>query len=101
MNTTNFVKNVTSDNISSMVTNFFDEIMVLYNLIGDRESLDICTEDSSSIATFRIIMESEEDAKNLYDMLNCTNFSVYGNKFDINMILSEKVIIATISKQEK
>lgn len=100
MNTTNFVKNVTSDNISSIVTNFFDEIMVLYNLIGDREDLDICTEDSS-IATFRILMESKDDAKNLYNMLNCTDFSVYGNKFDISMILTDSTVTTTISRKEK
>lgn len=101
MNTTNFVKNVTSDNIFSIITDFFDEIMVLYNLIGNREDLGIYTEDTSSIATFRIIMESEEDAKNLYDKLNYTDFSVYGNRFSINMILSENTITTTISKQEK
>ena len=81
MNTTEFVKNFSSDNISAMVVNFFDEIMVLYNLIGDRQDLDICTDDSSSVATFTLLMENEADAKSLYDNLNNSEFEVYGNKF--------------------
>lgn len=98
MNTTEFVKNFSSDNISAMVVNFFDEIMVLYNLIGDRQDLDICTDDSSSVATFTLLMENEADAKSLYDNLNNSEFEVYGNKFNISMTLSESSIITVISK---
>lgn len=98
MNTTEFVKNFSSDNISAMVVNFFDEIMVLYNLIGDRQDLDICTDDSSSVATFTLLMENEADAKTLYDNLNNSEFEVYGNKFNISMTLSESSIITVISK---
>lgn len=98
MNTTEFVKNFSSDNISTMVVNFFDEIMVLYNLIGDRQDLDICTDDSSSVATFTLLMENEADAKTLYDNLNNSEFEVYGNKFNISMTLSESSIITVISK---
>lgn len=98
MNTTEFVKSFSSDNISAMVVNFFDEIMVLYNLIGDRQDLDICTDDSSSVATFTLLMENEADAKSLYDNLNNSEFEVYGNKFNISMTLSESSIITVISK---
>ena len=98
-NSVDFVKNFTSDNISSIVTRFFDEIMVLYNLIGDRHDLDICTDDSASIATFRILMESEDEAKSMYEDLNGSDFEVYGNKFGIMMTLSGCTITTVISKR--
>lgn len=99
-NSIDFIKNFTSDNISSVVSKFFDEIMILYNLIGDRQDVDICTDDEASVATFAILMESEDDASEMYENLNNTDFEVYGNKFGIGMTLSGCTITTTISKMQ-
>lgn len=98
MNTIEFVHNLNSDDLSSIITNFFDEIMVLYNLVGDRQDLDICTENDASLATFILLMESEEDATKLYNDLNQSSFSVYSDRFDINMEINRASIKTTIIK---
>lgn len=85
MNTIEFIHNLNSDNLAAIIVNFFDEIMVLYNLIGDRQDLDICADNDASLATFTLLMESDEDANKLYKNLNNSYFSVYNNKFIINM----------------
>lgn len=85
MNTLEFIHNLNSDNLAAVVVNFFDEIMVLYNLVGSRQDLDICADNDASLATFTLLMESEEDAQNLCSDLNNSYFSVYNDKFIINM----------------
>ena len=81
-----------------IVLRFFDEIMVLYNLVGDRQDLDICTDNSASVATFTLLMESEDDALKLYESLNQSSFEVYGNRFYISMTVSGSSISTIISK---
>ena len=41
MDTTNFIKNFNPDDIATVVTRYFDEIMVLYRLVGNRQDMDI------------------------------------------------------------
>lgn len=98
MNTFEFTKNFNSDDISPIVTRFFDEIMVLYNLVGNRQDIDICTDNDASIATFILMMDSEKDAQNLLNSLNYTTFSVYGDMFLISMSLSGASITTIISR---
>ena len=94
--TTEFIHNFNSDDLSTTILNFFDEIMVLYNLVGNRQDLDICTDNNVSLATFILLMESEKDAKELYNHLNASSFSVYNDVFDINMELNGASVISTI-----
>ena len=97
--TMGFVQNFNSDNLSSTVVNYFDEIMVLYNLVGQRQDLDICTDNNdASLATFTLLTESEDDAKDIYDTLNNSSFSVYGDLYEINMELNKASIKTTITK---
>lgn len=89
---TDFIHNFNSDDLPKIVTTFFDEIMVLYNLIGSRQDIDVCTDNKASVATFVLLMDSEKEAKDLYSTLNATYFSVYGIKFNIDMTLSNESI---------
>ena len=99
MDAIDFVKNLDSDDISSVVTHCFDEIMVLYNLVGSRQDVDICTDDnSSSAAAFTILMDSQGDAKALFENLNGKDFNVYGTSFNISMSMHGECIKTTISK---
>lgn len=96
-NTIEFIRNFNSDNVGSIVSKFFDEIMVLYNLVGDMQDLDICTNDDTA-ATFTLMMDSEDEAKRLYDKLNTYDFEVYGIRYIISMNLSGGSILTTITK---
>jgi hypothetical protein len=98
MNTTEFIHNIDSDNISLIIANFFDEIMVLYNLVGSREDLSISSDSNASLATFMLVMDSDEQALELYESLNNKNFSVYENNFYINMYLSGNRITTVITQ---
>ena len=99
MDTTNFIKNFNPDDIATAVTRYFDEIMVLYRLVGNRQDMDICTTNNeSSIATFVLTMNSEDDAEEVYGNLNGTSFSVYGCMYDISMQLLGSSITTTIMK---
>ena len=96
MNACDFVHNLDSDSISNMVSNFFDELMVLYHLVGDRQDIEICTDNDASVATFMILMETKRDAKRLYDTLNGSDFSVYNMSYRINMNLKDSTVETVI-----
>lgn len=97
-NAIDFVRSLNSNNLSSIITTFFDEIMVLYNLVGSRTDIDVCVGDSASLANFNLLMESEDDAKKVYENLNGSSFSVYSDVYNISMTLNKSSISATISK---
>ena len=96
--TKDFVHNLNSDNIPHIVTNYFDEIMVLYNLVGSRQDIEICTDSSNDTVKFILLMDCEESATELYNSLNNTEFSVYSDRFIIGMTLSGSSITTTIIK---
>lgn len=99
MNTAeNFIHSFNSDNTASIITRFFDEIMILYRVIGRRQDIDICTNDNASLATFTLLMDSEDDAKSLYSSLNNNTFSVYDQIYSIYMELSGENVITRIVK---
>lgn len=98
MSTNDFVQQINPENLSHIVTIFFDEIMVLYNLIGKRKDLTISADMDSSEASFTIMMNSEEDAVSLCNSLNDTYFSVYDDKYLIQMQVSERTVSTIIKK---
>lgn len=87
------------DSIASAVVNCFDELMVLYRLIGDREDTNINIEENDLIsATFNINTTSKNNAEKLYNNLNGTSFNVFNSLYNISMELSGKSIYTTIVK---
>lgn len=96
--TRDFVHNLNSDDIPYIVANYFDEIMVLYNLVGSRQDIDICTDSSNKAIKFILLMDCEESAIELYNALNNTEFSVYRDRFSIGMTLSESSITTIITR---
>lgn len=98
MNTSEFIQSIDSDNIPFIIANFFEEIMVLYNLIGNMNNLNISSNSDASLATFILTMDSHEQALELYENLNNTDFSVYEHRFYVSMQLNDKQIITTITQ---
>jgi len=101
MTTDDFVKSITSDDISTIVTKFFDELMVLYHVIGNRQDIDICTDNSGMPISFVLLMESESEAIKLTDGLNGTCFSVYGSRYDIEMSCKDATVNTIIRRASK
>lgn len=85
MTTEEFVNAISADDIPSIVTQCFDELMVLYHIVGTRQDIDICTDNSKMPITFLLLMESESDAIKLTESMNGMDFSVYGVTYIISM----------------
>ena len=98
MTTEEFVKGITSDDISQVVTQCFDELMVLYHAVGTRQDIDICTDNSKMPISFVLLMESESDAIKLTESMNGMDFSVYGVSYIINMTCNGASIQTIIRK---
>lgn len=98
MSTDNFVNKINRDNIPQIITRCFDEIMILYNLIGTKKDITISVDNDSPSTKFILEMKSEEEANNLFDNLNNSFFSVYEDKFIIEMELSGRSIYTKIYK---
>lgn len=98
MSTNDFVSKIHKENIISVITNCFDEIMVLYNLVGTKRDMSISLESDSPSARFVLEMGSKEEANNLFESLNNTFFSIYDEKFIIEMELSGRSISTVIYK---
>lgn len=87
--------------IKDIIVYFFDELMVLYNTIGEREDLLIDSKynsSDSSLPVFNIKLENDDDAMKLYDNLNNRSFSVYNMNYLISMQINSNIIATTISR---
>lgn len=98
INTDDFVKSITSDDIPYLVTKCFDELMVLYHLIGNRQDIEICTDNSEMPISFVLLMESESDAIKLTEAMNGLDFSVFDTQYIVNMTCSNASIHTIIRK---
>lgn len=85
MNSEEFVKSITSDDIARVITKSFDEVMVLYHLVGTRQDIDICTDNSNMPISFVLLMESESDAIKLTESMNGMDFTVFGTGYTVAM----------------
>lgn len=98
MTTDDFVKSITSDDITTVITKFFDELMVLYHVVGNRQDIDICTDNSEMPISFVLLMESESEAIKLAEGLNGTSFTVYGVLYSIEMSNNDSTVTTIIRR---
>lgn len=81
--------------ISFFLIKCFDELMVLYNLIGCRDGIQICANNDNGTVEFIISAKSATDAERLFSHMNNNNFAIYGNHYNIIMIKESKNKIRT------
>ena len=93
-NSEEFISKFSHVSVIDAVTKFFDEIMVLYNLIGTRDINNIEL-NNDSVASFVVNMDSEISAYRVYTELNGSSFDVYGTSYNIHVATSnsESVVI--------
>lgn len=98
MNTVDFLKQFESKN-TSLIVNFFNELMILYNLFGDKHDIYVHNDDAS-LAVFRIVLDNPSDADRMCNELDCTEFSVYDLTYTISTQLQEnKDVIVTVIRK--
>jgi hypothetical protein len=91
---TEFIGNISSDNLAMDAAHYFDEIAVLYNVIGTREDIEICSDGN---AKFTLLTDSEHKALSLFQMLNDMIYTVYGYTYRIQMTCSgDRVFVELI-----
>ena len=93
-----FVKSITSDDMCQLVTKCFDELMVLYHIVGSREDIEICADDKYANISFTLMLESETDAAKLTESMDGMDFSVYGMVYIVNMTCTGSSIKTIIRK---
>lgn len=81
-----------SSNISveDYILNYFNEIMLLYNLFGDCDS--VISIDGGAISPFNILFNSSEDAIKMHNYINGMPLRIYDTKYIVNSIVSDKSI---------
>lgn len=73
-----FVQSIGSDNLADDVARHFDKVIGLYYLIGERPDLDINIAKIDGKFGFSVLVEKEENATNLAEQFDGTNFKCYG-----------------------
>lgn len=77
-----FIGEIKSLSLVNDFTYYFDEIAVLYNLIGKKDNIQINSDGNSK---FILSMNSEEDANKFVELLNGICYSVYNTKYRVNI----------------
>lgn len=80
-----FMDSIESPNIIKDGVTFFDELMILYNLIGIKEDIKISIVNDIHKYTFNLRFSKEEDCERMYRSLNNMDYTVYGKRFAIIM----------------
>lgn len=93
--TDEFIKSITSDDIPNIIACCFDELMVLYHIVGDRQDIEICADGKTPIS-FTILLESEDEAIKLINTMNGLDFTVYGVQYVVDMARSAASIHTSI-----
>ena len=93
-----FVKNATTpDNIAYMVIHFFDELMVLYNIIGQREDIHISSNIEGPIL-FNLKMTNVDEANRLLTSMGGTILEVFGCNYAVNMTRNRNIVHTMITR---
>lgn len=97
LTTEEFFHNLHINNMHSAVATSFDQLMVLYNLIGTTSDIEFA-QDKQGNTVFDLLCETEESAGNIYNTLNDMKYMVFGRQYIINMNISGCSIHTVITK---
>lgn len=94
-----FGKDLNTGGLGPLVAHAFDELMVLYRMIGVRQDLEICTDnqDDGSVK-FNLLTPSRKDAKKLIEEFHGTQIQVYGYTYEIHMNQHNSTVETTIDR---
>lgn len=73
-----FVQSIESDNLPEDIARHFDKVMALRHLIGGRTDTDIRVDKIEGKFGFSVVVEKEEEATRLSDMINGKIIECYG-----------------------
>lgn len=98
---TDFIKDIISfDNPTQDIPRYFNEISILYNIIGGRSDIDIFTSKERGKFGFSILVEREEEALSLRDRYNGYRYNIYGESYTLKTKLSKSDTVFITMKKE-
>ena len=77
--------------IEEYILNHFEEVMLLYNLFGNCDTVNISV-DNKIINPFTIAFKNKKDANEMQGLINGTFLHIYGDKYFINSVVDDKSI---------
>jgi hypothetical protein len=85
-----FTQGINYDNgVQPVLKGYFDDIMALYDLIGDRKDIHISTESSESSVRFNINLQSDDIAKELKDAIDNKLIRKYNHTFTVQSTIHD------------
>jgi len=97
-----FIKDsISSDNPTHDLSHYYDEMSVLYYLIGGRSDIDIFTGKDKGKFGFSLLLEKEESASILQTRCNGAKYNVYGESYKIKAKISKPNTVFLTIKKEK
>jgi len=94
-----FAKNIDTNNLINVLKKHFDQVMTLYNIIGRRDDIDVLVlDDKGDKIQFGLLLETQEDASKLYNLLNGTVINAYDCKFALQMMMRKNRITVSFNK---
>ena len=105
MDRVEFMQSISCDKISfdQIIENFFDQLMALYDLVGSlSDDTDICAESYNDTIKFIILLDSDKDATDLYNMINDTLINIYGRSYRVSLIKRKNNSLrVTLSEEDR
>lgn len=98
-----FIKDtISSDNPAYDFTHHFNEISVLYGIVGGRSDIDVVTSKEKGKFGFSILLEKEEEAQTLKSRCDGSKYTVYGESYTLRakMSKSDTVFLRVIKEKE-
>ena len=94
-----FIDEFKSNNLVDEMVHHFDELLVLYNIFGVKDNMEIYADGN---AKFRLVLPSIDEINKLYNLLNGFHYTANDITFIINIQLIENCengLLIYITKQ--
>ena len=95
-----FIKSIDSGNdLDRLIGIRFDEISVLYSIIGNHAEIISISEDTNGVARFTLLMENQAEAARICEDINGLIFTIYDSRYLVHLSRDTvNTVIATITQ---
>ena len=95
-----FVQGIDSDNLPHDISHHYDQVAALYYLVGGRSDIDICIAEQDKKVTFSLLMEREQDAKELNKILDGNFIAVFNKRYLIQSNRKQDSLTVSFTKDK-
>lgn len=94
-----FIQGISTTDPAHNVTHNFSKMMVMYRLLSGRSDIQISTaQEEDGRTAFDVTSKTQKDAASINDMVNGTQYSVYGTTYEVSSKQNKKVVRINIKK---